>query len=533
MIALICLLVRASRAGLASDYVDPVGKITAQDEGLYAHSAIRVARQGGWLTPIFRGWYGLYKPPLLTWVSGLSAGLLGITRIALRLPVALLASMGVGLVFLWTAETSGWQAGAAAGLLLAGNRLWHVLGSLCMADGLLAAFYTAAMYCLFSDPWLESAAALWGFAASVAAGILTRSVAGMLPLAALVLYWLAAPANRKPTFSRVCMAAALSLALAAPWFGYQLVAHGRWFWTEHVQVEIPGSGAGAPEQTSQENLAVFYLMRLAATDPVLLACAAVALPPFLLALRRRSADATLLACWLAVLAGALMGWQYRNASYLLPMAPALAIMAATHGPLSSRDSAPWMLLLVCAAALAKTAVPAAPFGLPFGESSALRAAAPLSDYCQRGRGNELIVVGLEDNLYASVLPLPQLRYCVVSGGGSGGAHAMPFDYPGIVVGADEFGEPARMQALYGDRLSEWGLDSREPFATLIVVRSLGELGDLIRAHPASDFFLPFKYRAAVQAATPQELIVASPDYFLLLSRRPLPRATPAAWGCRL
>src|SRR5262249_53349361 len=156
----------------------------------YAHSAIRMALQGGWLTPVFMGRYGLYKPPLLMWASGISARLLGVSRLGLRLPVALISSLAVGFVFLWAAEIRGWQAGAAAALPLVSNRLWHVLAGMCMTDGLLVAFYTAAMYCLFSDPWLESGIALWGFAASVAAAILTKSVAGVLPLGVLGLYWL-------------------------------------------------------------------------------------------------------------------------------------------------------------------------------------------------------------------------------------------------------------------------------------------------------------------------------------------------------
>ena len=48
--------------------------------------------------------------------------------------------------------------------------------------------------------------------------------------------------------------------------------------TEHFAVEIFGYGAGAPPQTSQENPIVFYALRLAATDPVLLAVAAIAFP---------------------------------------------------------------------------------------------------------------------------------------------------------------------------------------------------------------------------------------------------------------
>ena len=49
---------------------------------------------------------------------------------------------------------------ACAALLIASNHVWHVLGGMCMTDGLLVAFYTAALYALFSDPWLESRGAL-------------------------------------------------------------------------------------------------------------------------------------------------------------------------------------------------------------------------------------------------------------------------------------------------------------------------------------------------------------------------------------
>jgi hypothetical protein len=147
-----------------------------------------------------------------------------------------------------------------------------------MTDGLLAAFYTAAVFCLFFDPWLESKVALWGFSGSVAAAILTKSVAGVLPLMVLGLYWLAAPRRQRPSFSRVCLAGSVALALAAPWFVYQMWAHGRWFWAEHVGVEILGFGAGAPPQTSQESHALFYSMRMALFDPVLAAVALAAVP---------------------------------------------------------------------------------------------------------------------------------------------------------------------------------------------------------------------------------------------------------------
>ena len=104
MLALACLLLRSARLGIAGDYVDPVGKVTAQDEALYANSAIHMAVAGDWLTPQFMGRFALYKPPLLLWLSGISARVLGVTKLILRLPVALLCSLAVGLLFLWVAE---------------------------------------------------------------------------------------------------------------------------------------------------------------------------------------------------------------------------------------------------------------------------------------------------------------------------------------------------------------------------------------------------------------------------------------------
>ena len=535
LLALALLLVRSARVGLAGDYIDPISKVTAQDEALYAHSAIRAAHQGGWLTPIFMGRYGLYKPPLLMWASGLSARILGVSRLALRLPVALLASLAVGLVFLWVAELRSWQAGACAAALVVSNHLWHVLAGMTMTDGLLAAFYVAAMFCLFSDPWLESKSALWGFAGSVAAAILTKSVAGVLPLGVLALYWLAGPRRQRPSLSRACLAVALAVALAAPWFVYQLCVHGRWFWAEHIGVEILGFGAGAPPQTSQENQALFYLMRMALVDPVLAAVALAALPGFVVAVRKWSAAPVLLLCWLATLTAAVFGWQYRNIAYLLPVAPALAILATGYGPLYSKRWAPWMLALIGTAFVVKAAVPVAPWGLSFQRGTVQAEAPLLSEYCQRARGNELILVGMEDDLYASTLPLPKLRYCLVGANLAGGRYGMDFAGMGIIVTAAQFDGLDQWEPVFRRRLREWGLDSGEPIGTLILAGSPEELAGMIRAHPASDFLLPQQYRAAMEAAAPatHQLVEAGANQFFLLSREARPRAAPPGWSCRM
>ena len=541
LLALACLLVRAARVGLAGDYIDPLSKISAQDEALYAHSAIAMGRDGDWLTPRFMGRFALYKPPLLIWGAALSTRILGVSRLALRLPSAILSALALGLLFLWAAELAGWQAGAIAAALLLSNHLWFTLATLCMGDAFLVSFYVAALYALFSDPWLESRAAVWGFSAAVAAAILTKGIAGILPLGVLGLYWLAARRNQRPAFLRVCLAAGLAFALASPWFLYQLAIHHRWFWSEHIAVEILGYGAGTPPQTSRESQAAFYFMRLAATDPLLLAAAFSALPTFFGDLRRRTAAATLLAAWMAVTVAAVLFWQYRNITYLLPLIPALALLTAAWTPFAAPRYARWMSVAVAAAFLIKASAPTVPWGLNAQRGTVQPTAPALSAYCAQSRGNPLIVVDLADDLYAATLPLPSLRYAaVVPIAVPAGPYDMPFPEMGISVTVDQFNNLSRHAPAFRTRLREWGLpadgstdgSSDAPIATLITARSAEELAALVAAHPDSDFLLPAGYRSAL-GSPPQQPAAATPQYYFLLSRVPLPRPSPPAWTCHL
>jgi hypothetical protein len=532
-LALIVLLPRAALIGLAGCYVDPIGRITAQDEALYAHTAITMASHGDWATPRFMGRFALYKPPLLYWASTFSAKLLGISRLTLRLPVALIAALSAGLVFLWAAEVDKWPAGAAAALLLLSNRLWITMGALCMTDALLVAFSVAAFYVLFSDPWLESRGALLAFAGAVAAAILTKGIAGILPLGVLGLYWLAAPRRYRPTFARVCLAGLLAVLFAAPWFVYQALVHPRWFWMEHIGIEILGYGGGAPPQTSREPQALFYLLRLGAIDPILLALAAGALPVFWSDLRRRSPAATLLACWIAIAAAGVLVWQYRNASYLLPLVPALAILATAHSPFLQRRYAGWTLACLGAVFVAKCALPDMSWGLSFNEATVQPLAAPLATYCDQHRGNPLIIVDVADDLYASALPLERLRYAAVAPGLSAGPrYGMPFEQMGITVTVPRFNDLPAIKPQLRDRLRQWGIDSAAPIATLILARDPEELGALTMAHGEADFLVPARYRSAV-ALAPHAVSPAGRDYFFLISHRRQERAAPPAWTCHM
>ena len=444
---------------MAGGYVDPIGKITAREEASYGHSAISLARGGDWLNPRFMGRLALPNPPLLVWTAALSARLLGITRLALRLPVVLLAALAIGLIFLWGAEMSGITAGASAALLVLGNHLFHTLATLCMADSLLLAFTSAAVYALYADPWLESRAALGGFVAATAAAVLTGGIAGLVPVAVLGLYCLVARPNQRPNLSRAALAAGLAIALSAPCL---------------LATPIPAFSAAPPPQSASGGPVLFYLLRLAATDPILFSGAIVALPAFAGALRARHAGPVLLACWLALATAATVICHYPSAACLLALVPALALVAACHGAFAERRHASWMLAMICASLLAKAALPGAPWGLDYRAGTFNPVAPALSRYCETRPTAGLIVVDTADGLYASLLPIP-LRYAP----------------------------------------------------------SPGEFQALLRANPYSDFLIPERYRSVI-ADTAHEYVFAAPGYGFLIARHPREAdAPPNPWTCRM
>src|SRR5260370_39879266 len=126
-----------------------------------------------------------------------------------------------------------------------------------------------------------------------------------------------------------------------------------------------GCDADAPMHPSRETQTMFNMMRLAVTDPLLWAAATFAYPAYHADLQLRGSAPVLLAAWMGVMLTAVLGWQYRNAAYLLPLVPALALLAAAWGPFRTRRYAPWILAVLAAALLLKPTPPRLPLGLDF------------------------------------------------------------------------------------------------------------------------------------------------------------------------
>jgi hypothetical protein len=192
---------------------------------------------------------------------------------------------------------------------------------------------------------------------------------------------------------------------------------------------------------------------------------------------------------------------------------------------------------IIVAFLIKASAPGLPWGINAREGTVQPTAPALSAYCAQSRGNPLIILDLADDLYASVLPLPRLRYAaLVSVAAPTGPYAMPFPEMGVNVTVDQFNHLARYEPGFRSRLREWGLppdaSNAAPLATVITARSPEELTALVMAHPDTDFLISDAYQDAVRSV-PQEHVAATADHFFLLSRIPLQRPSPAAWTCRM
>ncbi len=504
--------------GIASGYIDSVKKLGAQDEAVYTSEAIHMATRGDWMTMTYLDRFVLFKPPLLMWLSGLSAKLLGIHPFPLRLPSLIFGALACVFAFLLS-QRAGW----AAMLLLISDRLFHTLARVNMTDMILCASVVSAFYFFLQDPSLRSRLSFWGFTLSCACGILDKSIAGVLPYAVALLFlglqW------KRPW--RLVLSGVVAVAIVLPWHLYQFFVHYDWFLAEYLGVQLLAFG-GKPPQTSQEDQFLFYGSRLWLSDPVLTITAVLAIP---LWIKRHSEPlAKLLFAWVLVFGGALFIFQYRSLQYMLPLMPALAIASAAYCPkLDKRFS----LAALCVIFIVKAAWPDELWGNTYAGGSTLALARPLSEYCEQQRPNDLFILESDDEFYASVLPISGVRY----------GWADPKDaylllephlrYLGILLQPAEWFQIPANESTYAARLRQWGVKTNKPIGSAIAAHLPADFLPIVTASPGSDFLLP-RNLVPPEALASHEVREAADGRVFLISRQPKqvewigPR-----WSCRL
>jgi 4-amino-4-deoxy-L-arabinose transferase-like glycosyltransferase len=515
-------------AGVASVYCDPVSHISAQDEAVYLREAIEMVVSGHWATPTYLGRYALNKPPLMQWLAAASMKMFGISAWAGRLPLLLAAALIVALVFALVWRVHSLAAAAGAALLLASSHLYYVFARLCMTDMLLTLWVVGALFVIMSDPALRRNASVLAFGACVGAGLMTKGAAGLLPLVALGLYWLLAGREMRPPLLRAAGVLATAAAVALPWHLYQAFVHPHWFFAEYVLMQHLSVGVTAPPQYSSENHLVFYARRMCLIDPVITIAAALSLP---VAMRRWRKQPAVLA-WLAALILALFGFRYRSGYYLLPLIPVLAVLSGILLDALRPRARTLGLALVATCMVIKLVSGSPLWGLPAGIASQLPVARGLQEYCAQHRGNGLIVVGLDDQFYASDLPVARVRYCLLAPGGTPSARPpMDFERLGIVVSVAQFNELSRWLPNFRTELERFDMPSDAAVATVVLANNGREVAALIATHPELDFLIGRSLLRGLDVASPHRIEEAGGDHVFLLAVNS--SVSSSGWSCGL
>ena len=198
--------------------------LVPSDEGRYAEMAREMLTTGNWITPRYNGYKYFEKPPLQTWMNALTFAWLGIGDWQARLYTALTGFLGILLVGYTGCRVFNKPAGLFAALALASAPYWNLLGHFNTLDMGLS-FMMALTLCsllLAQRPNLSAAQArnwMWLCWVSMALAVLSKGLIGVvLPGAVLILYSLIA--RDWALWKRLHLVSGLLLffVVATPWF---------------------------------------------------------------------------------------------------------------------------------------------------------------------------------------------------------------------------------------------------------------------------------------------------------------------------
>ncbi|HEV7813823.1 MAG TPA: glycosyltransferase family 39 protein [Janthinobacterium sp.] len=340
-------------------YVLGVRTLVPPDEGRYAEMAREMFASGDWITTRLNGIKYFEKPPLQTWMNALSFAVFGLGEWQARLWTGLCGLLGVMLTAYAGTKVFGGRAGLYAGLVLGSSLYWVVSGQVDSLDMSLSAMMALSLCALLIAQRDEAAAAerrnwmllCW---AGMALAVLAKGLIGVvLPGAVLVLYTLAARDWAIWTRLHLGKGLLVFFAIATPWFvlvGLKNPEQPHFFFIhEHVERFLL--------KTHHREGAWYYFV------PFLLLGMVpwVGLLPQSLAAAvrrepgRRFQPRMLLLTWAVFIFFFFSYSSSKLPGYILPIFPALALMAAVYLESAPRRSRMFAAGLIAAVGLAAMA----------------------------------------------------------------------------------------------------------------------------------------------------------------------------------
>jgi len=286
------------------------------DESRYAEISREMVASGDWITPRLNDFKYFEKPPLQYWATAALFQVFGERDWVARLWTALLGFAGIAMVLYAGNRLCGAPLGLYAAAVLAGSPLYVLLGQVNTLDMSVSFFLAAAIFAFALGHMLL-------FSAACALAVLSKGLIGLvLPGAALFVYMLLKRDWSLIRRVRPVAGVALFLVIAAPWFIAVSAANAEFahffFVQEHFQ-------RFTTEMHHRVQPGWYFI-------PVLAAGMAPWLVPLghaaVRAIRGRSDAELLLWVWAVVVFLFFSASGSKLPPYILPILPALAVLAA-------------------------------------------------------------------------------------------------------------------------------------------------------------------------------------------------------------
>ncbi|MBU9175755.1 glycosyltransferase family 39 protein [Burkholderia gladioli] len=348
--------------GLALIWFGPLGlrHLIPSDEGRYAEMAREMFVTGDWITPRYNGYKYFEKPPLQTWLNALSFAWFGIGAWQARLYTALVSFGGILLVGYTGARVFNPVAGLCAAVVLAASPYWNLMGHFNTLDMGLS-FWMAVTLCallLAQRPGLATGATrgwMWLCWASMALAVLSKGLIGViLPGAVLVLYTLIARDWALWKRLHLVSGVVIFFAIATPWFVLVQQRNPEFF--DFFFVVQQFRRYLTPEQNRPGPVYYFVAVLLVGFLPWL-SIAAQSLRHAWRMPRQPNGFAPMmvLLVWSGFIFLFFSASHSKLVSYVLPIAPSLALVLGAYLPLVARERyrlhlIGYLLFLVAAAA---------------------------------------------------------------------------------------------------------------------------------------------------------------------------------------